>query len=134
MNKFFRLYYSIKDSTKEKLAMALAAWTVKIYLAIILLLNLAMWIGASYIARKVGTEQMALHYSVGFGIDYYGDTIKIYIIPLLGLLIALLNFILFTVVSNYRDKNFISHLLFSSTIAVNIILLVSLLTIYIINF
>jgi hypothetical protein len=134
MNNFFNVYYPIKNATKEQLITAFTSLSAKIYLVIILLLNISMWLGARYIARKVGTEQMALHYSVGFGIDYYGDTIRIYTIPLLGFLIALLNFILFTVVSNYRDKNFIGHILFSASVAANIILLASLLSIYIINF
>ena len=134
MNKFFNIYYLIKNAVKEQLMTAVAGLSAKIYIAIILLLNIAMWLGARYIARKVGADQMALHYSVGFGIDYYGDTIKIYTIPLLGFLIAFLNFILYAVVSSYRDKNFIGHILFSASLIANIILLASLLSIYIINF
>ena len=134
MNKLLNFYYLIKQIAHEHLSVALADLFVKIYLLAAVLLNILIWIGAKYIAMVVGANQIALHYSVGFGIDYYGDTVKIYIIPLLGLLIIFLNFVLYVLVSKYRDKNFIAHILFSSSIVANVILLISIFSVYIINF
>ncbi|HOZ56416.1 MAG: hypothetical protein BWY51_00385 [Parcubacteria group bacterium ADurb.Bin316] len=134
MNKLLNFYYLAKQSIGQQLSIALSDLFIKVYLAIAVLLNILIWIGAKYIAVAIGTNQIALHYSVGFGIDYYGDTVKIFIIPLLGLLVVLLNFVLYVLVSGYRDRNFIAHILFTSSIVSNIILLIAIISVYIINF
>lgn len=134
MNKLLNFYYLVKHELREKLAIAFASFFVRIYCLILATLNLFIWLGSYYIAKSVGAAQIALHYSVGFGIDYYSDTEKIYIIPLLGLLIALLNFSLYAIIGGYKDKNFIGHILFAGAIVANTILLISAFSIYIINF
>lgn len=134
MDKILEIYYSITQIVKENLVSAFSVFIIKIYLIIALIINIISWAGAYYIAKTVGAAQIALHYSVGFGIDYYSDTEKIYTIPLLGLFIILLNFLLYTIIDDYRDRNFLAHILFSTTIAVNAILLISVCSIYIINF
>lgn len=134
MDKIINFYYLAKQTIREQLSFALADLFVKIYLAFACSLNILIWIGAKYIIATVGADQIALHYSVGFGIDYYGDATRIYIIPFLGLLFILLNFILYTIVNKYRDKDFIAHILFSSAVATNVILFMATLSIYIINF
>lgn len=134
MEKIINFYYLAKQIVKEQLSFALSDLFVKIYLIIAFLLNILIWVGAKYIVATIGADQIALHYSVGFGIDYYGDAGRIYIIPLLGLLFIFMNFILYIIVDKYKDKNFIAHILFSSTVVTNTILLMSMLSIYIINF
>ncbi len=134
MDKLLNFYYLIKHNIIEQVTAAISSLSVKIYLVLLLILNVLIWIGAKYIAAMVNADQIALHYSVGFGIDYYGDTVKIYIIPLLGLLIILLNFSLYAIVAKYKDNNFIGHILFSGAIVSNLILLISMFSIYIINF
>jgi hypothetical protein len=103
-------------------------------MSILLVLNIVTWITAKYIAVVVDADQIALHYSVGFGIDYYGDTNQIYVIPFLGLVVILLNFALYSLISSYKDKNFIAHVLFASALVVNIVLLIATYSVYIINF
>ncbi len=134
MNKIISIYYRIKQNTAEIFFITFNSLAVKIYLSILLVLNIIIWITARYVAVVVGANQIALHYSVGFGIDYYGDTSQIYVIPFLGLAVILLNFILYSLVSNYKDKNFIAHVLFASALVVNIILLIAAYSVYIINF
>lgn len=134
MNKLINFYYLALQISKEKLLSAFSSFSTKIYFFISVLINTCCWAGSYYIAKSVGADQIALHYSVGFGIDYYSDTEKIYILPLLGLFVLILNFLMFTIIEGYKDKNFIGHILFSSSIAVNIILLISIFSIYIINF
>ena len=134
MEKIINFYYLAKQIVKEQLFFALSDLFVKIYLVIAFLLNILIWVGAKYIVATIGADQIALHYSVGFGIDYYGDAGRIYIIPLLGLLFIFMNFILYIIVDKYKDKNFIAHILFSSTVVTNTILLMAMLSIYIINF
>jgi hypothetical protein len=134
MNKIISIYYLIKQNIAERFFVTFNSLAARIYVSILLVLNIVIWIAAKYIAVVVGADQIALHYSVGFGIDYYGDTNQVYVIPFLGLVVILLNFILFSLVSNYKDKNFIAHVLFAGALVVNIILLIAVYSVYIINF
>jgi hypothetical protein len=134
MNKILSIYYQLRQSLAERFFTVFNSLAVRIYLSILLVLNVIIWIVARYIALVVDADQIALHYSVGFGIDYYGDTNQIYVIPFLGLVVIILNFILYSLVSGYRDKNYIAHVLFASALVANIILLIATYSVYIINF
>jgi len=107
---------------------------VKIYLSAMVFVNILIWSLCKFIVSRIGAEQMALHYNVDFGIDYYGNVGNVYIIPLLGLVIISVNFYLFAFASRFKDKIFITHLLFSSAIFANIILLASAISVYLVNF
>jgi hypothetical protein len=110
--------------------------SIKIYLTSTLLINSAAWFVAYYIFSRVGQPQIALHYSVDFGIDLYGDTVKIFIIPVLGLLILLLNtaILLFLGVYNKKDLLFLSHIFMVAALLANILLLIASASIYLVNF
>ncbi len=107
---------------------------IKIYFIFLLLINLLIWLTSFSIDSKIDGNQIALHYNVDFGIDYYGDKNKIYIIPLLGFIIILVN--LFFLINMYksRDRKFISHVLLTSALVSNIILLIAIISVYLINF
>ena len=107
---------------------------VKVYLIILIILNLFSWFTSYYINLKIDNDRMALHYNVDFGIDYYDDSEKIYIIPLLGLIIILINTTIGIVINDYKDRRFISHILFSAALVSNIILMAAISSIYLINF
>jgi len=96
--------------------------------------NFIVWLAAWYIAAKVHGELIALHYSVDFGINLIGSPKKLYIIPLLGLLIIVINFILLCAIAGHKDRRFASHILLAGALLSNIILLVSLVSIYLVNF
>jgi hypothetical protein len=134
MNRLLSAYYSNKQIIVDRILFALNNVSIQIYSVILAVLNVIIWIATRYIFLVVGANQMALHYSVGFGIDYYGDAKLIYIIPLLGLFVILLNLALYIIVSNFKDKNFIAHILFASAMVVNFILLIAAYSVYIINF
>lgn len=109
---------------------------IKIYLSIIFLLNLALWLFSFFIVNNIGQEEMALHYSVDFGVDLYGAVGKIYFIPFLALVFIIINIAIILVIIRYDPKNFrfISHLLLGTTVVASIILLTAITSIYIINF
>ena len=109
---------------------------VKILLVIIFTINIINWLFARFIDQEVGLEKIALHYSVDFGIDLYGDTKNIFIIPVLGFIFIFFNFFLVLFISKYvkSDIKFISYILLVSALIANIILLVSTTSIYLINF
>ncbi|MCK5416004.1 hypothetical protein KAI92_01085 [Candidatus Parcubacteria bacterium] len=107
---------------------------IKVYFLIFFILNSLIWISARYIDSEIDEEQIALHYNVESGIDYYGDIDKIYVLPMLGLLVALINFLLYINFSKHKDRKFILHILMSAVIIINIILLAGIVSIYLINF
>jgi len=111
-----------------------AHFYVKVYSLVAIFVNFLIWVLSGYISSTIDAERMALHYNIDFGIDYYGDVEKIYIIPFLGLVIVFVNFFLFAFTAKYKDRVFISHLLFSSSIFCNIILLAASISVYLVNF
>lgn len=127
-------YYILKQGTALFFSRLFEQLYIRIYLFVLLAINLGNWILARYIDSQIDEKMIALHYNVDFGFDYYGNTKKIYIIPLLGLLIIVVNSLLFNSVNEYKDRKFLSHLLLGSAILVNIILLASTTIVYLINF
>ena len=136
INKLFNQLYLTKKALKHSLEEIFSLFFVKLYIIIQALINLAIWLMARYISVEVGQPQIALHYSVDFGIDLYGNTQKIYIIPLLGLIFIVVNFGLVAAVNRYnkREIRFIFHILSTTAIIANIMLLAAVVSIYIINF
>ena len=99
-----------------------------------MIVNISAWLAARYFDFQLDNNLAVLHYNVDFGIDLIGEAGRIYIMPLLGLIIIFLNLILLVSMGKHKDRRFISHLLFASALIANIILLASLGTVYLINF
>ncbi|MEA2088888.1 MAG: hypothetical protein U9O55_03560 [Patescibacteria group bacterium] len=98
-------------------------------LIISIIINSIIWINLLRI-KKVG-EMIPLHYNVYFGIDYIGDWHKIFIVPLIGIIILIINFLLALLIY-YKDK-FISYILVFTVLFVQIILFLASLSIVWIN-
>jgi len=124
--------YIFRQELKEGIAEIVSFYHVKIYLILLLVLNLLIWFFSYRISSKASQDLVILHYNVDFGVDLVGNIRQIYIIPLLGVIIFFANFFLLLIVE--RDKKFLSHLLFITAIACNVFLLASLSLVYIVNF
>ena len=98
-------------------------------LIISIIINISIWINLLRI-KKVD-EMIPLHYNVYFGIDYIGDWHKIFIIPLIGIIILFVNFLLALLIY-YKDK-FISYILVFVALFIQIILFLASLSIVWIN-
>jgi hypothetical protein len=112
----------------------LTLFYIKVYLLALFVANILIWAMSFFIDSRIDRQQIALHYNVDFGIDYYGDKNKIYIIPILGVLIIFINFLLLASTSRSRDKKFIAHILMTTALVSNIILLTAAISVYLINF
>lgn len=108
-------------------------FVVKIYSIIILATNLLMWALCHYFLTRIKDAEIALHYNVDFGIDYYGRASNLYIIPAVSMIIALINLFVLVAVKRNRDKKFILHILMTGALIANIILFTALVSIYLIN-
>ena len=104
---------------------------VRIYLAILICVNFLNWMVAIFINKNVSQELVFLHYNVDFGVDLIGNAPRVYIIPLLGFIIILVNFVLLIFI--YKHSKFIAHLLLSAALMANLFLLAAIASVYLIN-
>jgi len=126
-------YFHLGRQTLGSMALDLLDFfCVRLYLIILLGLNLLNWLAAVTISSNVSQNLVVLHYNVNFGVDLIGSVRRIYTIPLLGLIIILINFILLVLV--YRQSKFIIHLLLAPAILANLFLLIAIASVYLINF
>lgn len=130
--KLLNNYYKSREKISETIISLLSITYIRIYLFAILLLNAVDWLAVYFINKNISQNLVVLHYNVNLGVNLIGDATKIYIIPLLGLIFILLNFIL--LFNIYRQGKFVVHLLMSSAILSNFYLLFSTASIYLINF
>lgn len=131
---FFNIFYSFRKNAKSSFFSALSYVFVKIFLTSSLLINISVWLAARYIKKTTGTEQIALHYTVDFGIDFYDNAAKIFIIPVLGLIIILFNFLIIMLLQQNKDIILISYILLTVAMLANIVLLAAVFSVYLINF
>jgi len=136
LSKLLNSFYLARRNMSASFSTLFSLLSVKIYLIILAVINFSCWFFARHIDSEIDQAQIALHYSVDFGIDLYGDKNKIYILPLLGAIFIVINFIILSVLArfNIKDINFNSHLLFLAALISNIMLFGAIISIYIINF
>jgi len=105
---------------------------VRIYLLSLFCLNGINWFLAYYVNKNVSQDLVVLHYNVNLGVDLIGNVRQIYVIPTLGLAFIAINFLL--LLNVYRRNRFIIHLLFGFSLLINVLLIASTISIYLINF
>ena len=135
---FSSRFFDVLSFAKRKILINLLEifdfFYAKIYLALILFLNFLLWISVFYINFKASNTTLILHYNVDLGVDLIGLGSNLYVIPLLGLLILVVNLILLLIFLKWSDYRYLAHLLFSVSLLANLFLLISLGPIYLINF
>lgn len=105
---------------------------VRLYLVLLFGLNIANWFLAYYVNENVSQNLVVLHYNVNLGVDLIGNVGDIYIIPTLGLSFIVINF--FLLLNIYRHSRFLIHLLLGFSLLINLCLIASTISIYLINF
>lgn len=131
---FFNIVYIFRKNVKSAFFNAWSYIFVKIFLGFSVLINILVWLIARFIKVSTGTNQIALHYNVDFGIDFYGNAVKIFIIPVLGLIIILFNFLIIMFLQRNKDIILISYILLIVALLSNIVLLAAISSVYLINF
>lgn len=89
-------------------------WFLSLFINIITFLLL-------YFKIKPGNRQLALHYNVLVGVEWYGEGKNLYLIPAAGFAILVINFILYRALKS--NKEFFAPLVIFATACVQIILL-----------
>jgi hypothetical protein len=126
--------YSAKESLFGGLAPLFRFKHFKIYALALFLLNLFLWLFAYSIFIKSNQSLIFLHYNVDFGVSLIGEAQKVFVLPILGLVIFLFNLLISSSFAKSRDFKFFSHLLLGSAVMAHIFLAFSLASIYLINF
>jgi hypothetical protein len=107
---------------------SIALWLI----VLSLIFNLTDWIVLGIFIKPVDFP-IILHYNVYFGVDMMGNYRLVFVLPLIGLAIFLVNF--FLSLYFYRHKERIaSYLLLMAALMVQLSLFVSILSVVIINY
>lgn len=135
-NRIVNFWYNFKSDFRKLMVFSWSFVHVRILVLSLAFLNAINWYFAYYISSEIGLEKIALHYSVDFGIDFYGDTDKVYTLPFLSLFVFVFNYFLCLFLVKYLkpDFKFMSYLLLLSALIVEIVLLGATASIYYINF
>lgn len=104
----------------------------RVYLAVFVLLNLIAWIMAHLLKLNVNEELIFLHYNIIFGRDLIGVASKIYLWPLLGLGLIILNLVV--VLGLYKKYKVLTQILLVGAAVANLIIILSLYSLYLVNF
>ena len=131
-------YYARFFAVKEKTSAAWGAiWRLKSsrwYLLALGLLQIIVWLQASFVFKKISSGLLVLHYSVDFGIDLVGPPSQIFYYPLFGLAIIFLNLVIAAAWREKKDFKVTARLLLAAAVLFNIFLCLALLSVYFINF
>lgn len=87
-----------------------------------ILVNILTWLSIIFQIRPQD-EPIFLHYNILFGVDYIGDGWQIFLLPVMGLIIVLVNFVIGWSLFS-RDK-FVSLILGVATLLCQIFLFVA---------
>ncbi len=135
LSKFYHCFYLGKERVGRILMdVFFQDLSIKIYSLAIICLNLLTWLAVILLVRRAGDDLLVLHYSVDFGVDLVGDPSRLYMIPVLGMVVFLSNVSLLFILYRYDNFKFFSHLLLAVATLVNLFLLISLGPIYLFNF
>ena len=104
--------------------------SISIVAGLALAINLFSWFWLSIQIPSTG-EQLFLHYSVLYGVDYIGDGWKIFYVPLLGMIILVINVLLGWIFYN-KDK-FMAQLLNFAALVCQIFILITVFLLVFLN-
>lgn len=104
------------------------------YTAIAIFLQLIAWSSAIFIYQHLSGDFLALHYNINFGIDRVGVPGDVFVFPILGLVMLIVNFSLSAFFSQQAAGRFLANVLMFAAVLAGCLLDFGLLSIYLINF
>lgn len=133
-SNFYSRFYSGRDHLQASGRAIFSFRPSRIYLIVLGVLQLGAWFEAWFIKHNLSGEILVLHYNIDAGIDLIGDPVRIYLYPLAGLGIIVLNFLVLGFLTRSRIFKILVHFLFSASVFFAAFLNVALFAIYLINF
>lgn len=133
-SNFYARFYSFGQ---EAAAALKAVWNFtasRFYFLAVGLLQLVGWWQVFYIYRHLSGNLLVLHYNVDFGIDLVGPPTDIFIYPIFGLGVFILNLLVAASLHRRRDFHIFVHFLLAAAVVFGGCLALALFFIYMINF
>jgi len=122
-------------------AYTLSAWRMvwrfsysRQYLLGVFVVQLIAWLQAGLIYRGLTSGFLILHYNVSLGVDLVGEARQVFLYPLFGLAVALVNSIILSFWHRARDFQILAHLLLAAALIFNLLISAALFSIYLTNF
>ncbi|MFA4940978.1 MAG: hypothetical protein WC582_00035 [Patescibacteria group bacterium] len=134
LSKFSEYFYYLRQKFSVVFSFLSGFLFIRLYFIILLGFNLFVWLLVYLINGSVSQDLVVLHYNVDFGVDLIGEVKRLFIIPVLSLIIILANEILLFAFYRRKDFKFLAHLFLGASLLVNLFLLIALGAIYLINF
>jgi len=122
----WRIPVAVLKSMKE----FLKDMTNKILMSSSLILNIGLFLFFLFFIRQ-NNIPIVLHYNVNWGVDYLGEVKNIFILPVAGLFILLLNG--FLAINLWGKNKILSYFFTAITLLVQFFLVISGIALYIIN-
>lgn len=123
---------------RERSALAfVAVWRFfpsRYYFIFLAISHLVAWLQASFIYRHLTGDFLVLHYNIDFGIDLVGPPGRIFIYPLYGLGVFILNLIVVATFNHHKDFRIFAHFLLMAALIFCLTLNLALFFVYLINF
>lgn len=132
LNKTVGAWSAHHFGLKNDWASFLATRSIKIHLLLSGVLNFIIWILAVIIFYKAEQSLLIIHYNILFGIDWVASKPTIFLLPVIGLIVFVVNTLLSWRVGKYDDLS--KHLLLGGAVVVNLFLLLAIATIWSINY
>jgi len=133
-SKISQNFYLEKRDLTDKFFEVVSYLVVRIYLIVFLFFNLTLWFIAYIIYSQSSDTLIALHYNVDFGVNLIGSVNKIFVLPIIGLLIMVINFTVVLSAFRMKSARFLVHVLLFTPVLIHIFLLTAAVSIYLINF
>ena len=133
-SRIYNNFFNFRQNVASSLSSLWRFHLSRIYLLLVLLCQVIAWFQARFIFKNLSSDLLVLHYNVEYGTDLIGDPNRIFIYPLAGLLVILLNLILCLLFYRHKDFKLFANLLLGGLILFGIFLNLALLSIYLINF
>jgi hypothetical protein len=124
-----KLVLSIKAFfAEEYFQSSIAVWLI----ILSLVANLSNWLILKIFIRPIDLP-IILHYNVYFGVDMMGNYKEVYILPLIGIILLLINFFLSKYLYEKKER-IASYLLMMAALMIQLALIVSSVSVIIINY
>lgn len=131
-SKLFIFWRKLRLLSADFLTSLLEFYYIRLYFIFILGSILFNWLVVYIINANLPENLAVLHYNIDFGVDLIGESRQLYTIPLLGTIFFVANLIPLSL--SFKKDKFLSHIILTSTLIVNLILSISLGAIYLFNF
>lgn len=134
---YSNLYANFYSFSQEVRAAFAALWRFvpsRFFLGAAILLQAACWLQAIFIYKHLSGDLLVLHYNIDFGIDLVGPPWHIFIYPVYGLGVFLLNWTIAAALYRRQYFRLFADILLSAAILFSVLAGLAMMFVYLINF